>query len=225
MIEYRYLQPENARAAAEIHIDGQPGTILTRLGRSFLARLYYAMCVSEWADAFGVFDDGRLVGMAATAVSSDHFFSEFKRKHLWRVAIPSAFAALKDPKIVAGIIEGWKYTDHAENPERECDVLFLGVIKAYRRHGLAPELVRHMFGWANEIGLESSTFMVDKRNRPMRWMVSQLNELTVAREFEAYGRTMVLYRVPIAANQTDAKMPLGQPHTRAHNYLKIGEAS
>ena len=43
MIEYRYLQPEDAEAAADIHIEGQPGTVLTQLGRPFLTEMYRAV--------------------------------------------------------------------------------------------------------------------------------------------------------------------------------------
>jgi hypothetical protein len=69
-----------------------------------------------------------------------------------------------------------------------------------------------MFGWAGSIGLKSANFMIEKRNRPMRWMIGQLKELYVAHEFEAYGRSMLFYKVPIAPNLADANMPVGQPH-------------
>lgn len=222
MIEFRYLPLEHVTAAADIHIEGQPGTVLTRLGRSFLVELYRAMCVSKWAEAIGVFDDDRLIGLGAIASSSEKFFAEFKRRHLWRVAIPSALAVLKDPAILKNVVEGWRYADYAQNPERECDVIFLGINRQYVRLGLGPELVRYMFGWANLLGLNTATFMVDKRNRPMRWMVSQLNGLQIAREFEAYGRKMVLYRVPIESNVSGSKLPLGQPVVHAVTYSKNG---
>ena len=73
-----------------------------------------------------------------------------------------------------------------------------------------------MFGWADLIGLKSANFMIEKGNRPMRWMVSQLKEIYVDHEFEAYGRTMLFYKIPIAANLADAKLPLGRPYTQAH---------
>jgi hypothetical protein len=79
-----------------------------------------------------------------------------------------------------------------------------------------------MFGWAGLVGLTSANLMIEKRNRPMRWMIGQLNGLHVAHEFEVYGRPMLFYKVPIAANQGDAKMPLGQPYTPAHIYSDNG---
>jgi hypothetical protein len=54
----------------------------------------------------------------------------------------------------------------------------------------------------------------------MRWMIGQLNDLYVSHEFEAYGRTMLFYKVPIAANIADAKLPAGQPTTHAYIYPK-----
>lgn len=218
MIEYRYLQPEDAEQAAEIHIEGQPGTVLTRLGRPFLVQLYQAVCGSQWGEGIGAFDQGRLVAQTAMAVSSAKFFSEFKRKYLWRVAWPVSVAILKNPTILTDVVKGWGYADQTRSPEREGDVIFLGVTREYMRHGIAPEIVRHMFGWAESIGLTSANFMVEKKNRPMRWMISQLNDLHVAHEFEAYGRTMLFYKIPIAANLADAKLPYGHPYTPAHRY-------
>ena len=222
MIEFRYLQPEDAEAAADIHIEGQPGTVLTLLGRPFLIQLYKAVCRSKWGEGIGAFDDDRLVAQTAMAVSSSRFFSEFKRKYLWQVILPVSVAVLKNPKIVSNVVKGWSYADQTRSPEREGDVIFLGVTREYVRHGLGPDIVRHMFGWANLIGLKSANFMVEKRNRPMRWMIGQLNDLYVAHEFEAYGRAMLFYKVPIASNIADARLPLGTPCTHAHVYSKNG---
>lgn len=215
MIEFRYLQPADAEASADIHIQGQPGTTLTLLGRRFLIELYRAAYISPWAEGVGAFDEGRLVAQAVIAVSSAKFFSEFKTRYLWRVAGPVALSILRQPKILTYTVQGWSYAEQTRSPEGECDVIFLGVQRDYMRHGVGPELVRYMFGWAGSIGLKSANFMIEKRNRPMRWMIGQLNGLYVAHEFEAYGREMLFYKVPIAVNLTDAKMPLGQPHTAA----------
>ena len=220
MFEYRYLQPEDAEAAAKIHIEGQPGTVLTLLGYRFLVQFYHAVVYSKWAEGFGVFtDEGRLIAQSALAISSDKFFSEFKFRYLWRVAFPVAWSVLRSPQIIPYVINGWSYADMVRSPEGECDVMFLGVKREYLRQGVGPELVRHMFGWGGLIGLQSANLMIEKRNRPMRWMISQLNDLYIAHEFEAYGRPMVFYKVPVASNQDDARMPQGQPFTTVHTYM------
>lgn len=217
MIEFRYLQPADAEASADIHIQGQPGTTLTLLGRRFLIELYRAIYASRWGEGIGAFDNGRLVAQAAIALSSANFFSEFKTRYLWRVAGPVALSILRQPKILIYTVQGWGYAEQTRSPEGECDVIFLGVQRDYMRHGVGPELVRYMFGWAASFtNLKSANFMIEKRNRPMRWMIGQLNGLYVAHEFEAYGREMLFYKVPIADNLTDAKMPEGQPHTAAY---------
>lgn len=223
MIEYKYLQPKDAVAAADIHIEGQPGTVLTQLGRSFLVQLYKAVCYSKWGEGIGVFDGDRLIGHTAMCVSSSHFFAEFKWKYLWRVAVPSAISVVKNPQILSNVVKGWGYAEQTRSPEREGDVIFLGVTRDYMRHGLGPEIVRYMFGWANLIGLRSANFMIEKRNRPMRWMIGQLNDLYVAHEFEAYGRNMLFYKVPIASNLAGAKLPQGQPYRQAYIYSTNGK--
>lgn len=222
MIEFRYLQPQDAAAAAEIHKEGQPGTILTMLGHPFLVELYRAVCYSQWGEAIGAFDGEQLVAQTAMAVSSDKFFAEFKRRYLWRVAVPVSGAVIRNPGIISSVVKGWSYADQTRSPEREGDVIFLGVKKEYLRHGLAPDLVRHMFGWAGLIGLTSANLMIEKRNRPIRWMIGRLNGLYIAHEFEAYGRQMLFYKVPIADNLSDALIPLGQPTTPAYVYSKNG---
>lgn len=221
-MEFRYLQPEDAEAAAEIHIEGQPGTVLTLLGRSFLKEMYRAVCASQWGEGIGVFKDGQLIAQTAMAVSSTKFFAEFKWRRLWRVSLPVAGTVIKNPKIINYVVKGWSYADQTRSPEREGDVIFLGVKREYLRLGIAPEIVRHMFGWADQIGLTSANLMVEKRNRPMRWMISQLNDLYVAHEFEAYGRSMLFYKVPIASNLDGAKLPKGRPYTPAYSYSKNG---
>jgi ribosomal protein S18 acetylase RimI-like enzyme len=213
MFEYRYLQPRDAAAAAAIHIEGQPGTVLTLLGHRFVTELYKAIYYSAWSEGIGVFDDNVLVAQAAIAVSSTKFFSEFKTQYLWRVALPVAMSVIKNPAIISHVVQGWGYADQARSPDGECDVIFLGVKREYVRHGIGPELVRHMFGWAGAIGLKSANFMIEKRNRPMRWMIGQLKGLYIASEFEAYGRSMLFYKVPIEPNLIDAQLPLGECHT------------
>jgi ribosomal protein S18 acetylase RimI-like enzyme len=222
MIEFRYLQPEDAPLAAEIHIEGQPGTVLTQLGHRFLVELYRAICYSQWGEGIGAFDNGQLVAQTAMAVSSTKFFAEFKSRYLWRVALPVTGAIARNPVIIANVIKGWNYADQTRSPEREGDVIFLGVKREYLRHGLAPELVRRMFGWADLIGLTSANLMIEKGNRPIRWMIGRLNGLYIAHEFEAYGRQMLFYKVPIAANLADAELPAGQPITPAYRYSKNG---
>ncbi len=223
MIEYRYLRPQDAPAAAEIHIEGQPGTTLTLLGHRFLTEFYRAAYYSKWAEGIGVFDDGRLIAQAAIAVSSENFFSELKTRYLWRIAGPVTLSILKNPRIIAHVIQGWGYADLAHSPAGECDVIFLGVKRDYTRLGVGPELVRYMFGWAGTIGLKSANFMIEKRNRPMRWMIGQLQGLYIANEFEAYGRAMLFYKVPIAPNLAGAKLPAGQPHTVPMIYSTNGK--
>ena len=218
MIEFCYMRPEDASIAADIHIAGQQGTTLTLLGRSFLEEFYRAVCCSVWSEGVGAYDDGNLVGFVAVAVSSDKFFAEFKRKHLWRVALPAVWAVIKHPKIIKYVVQGWSYSDQTHSPERECDGLFIGVKREYVRLGLAPTMVKTMFAWANSIGIETVTFMIEKRNRPMRWMVSYMNDLYVDHEFEVYGRPMLFYKAPIAANLDEAEMPKGKPCTPAHAY-------
>jgi ribosomal protein S18 acetylase RimI-like enzyme len=223
MVDYRYLEPQHASTAAQIHIEGQAGTILTLLGHRFLTEFYRVVYYSKWGEGIGVFEGNQLIAQAAIAVSSGKFFSEFKTRYLWRVALPVITSVFKNPSIISHVVKGWTYADQARSPEGECDVIFLGVKQEYMRLGVGPELVRYMFGWAGLLGLTSANFMIEKRNRPMRWMIGQLKGLYIANEFEAYGRTMLFYKVPVAPNLSDAKMPVGESHSLAYAFSKNGK--
>jgi ribosomal protein S18 acetylase RimI-like enzyme len=219
MFEYRYLLPEYLDNAVDIHIQGQPGTTLTLLGRHFLTQLYRAALYSKWAEVFGVFHQGELVAQALMAVSSAHFFSEVKWRYLWRAALPVGMSLVKNPQLFSYIGQSWRYADLTRSPAGECDTIFLGVKKECMRHGIGPELVLHLFSWASLHNMKTANFMVDKRNRAVRWLVShQLNNFYLAHEFEAYGRTMLFYKVPVADNLDRAKALAGQPVVQAFVY-------
>ena len=74
-MDFRYLQPEDAEAAAKIHVEGQPGTVLTLMGHRFLVELYRAVSCSQWGEGIGAFDGDTLVAQTAMAVASAKFFA------------------------------------------------------------------------------------------------------------------------------------------------------
>jgi hypothetical protein len=51
-VEYQLMERHHAGQVAEIHIQGQPATLLTNLDKPFLTPVYREICHSEWG--FGV---------------------------------------------------------------------------------------------------------------------------------------------------------------------------
>jgi hypothetical protein len=57
------MEPHRAGQVAEIHIQGQPGTFLTNLGKRFLTTLYRQICHSEWGFGVVAVDGGVVAGV------------------------------------------------------------------------------------------------------------------------------------------------------------------
>lgn len=204
---YRMLAPRWASDAARIHAEGQPHTVLTKLGHHFLTEFYRHQCESQYGACIGAFDGDELVGIITLGLPNARLFDEFKRQRLWRVAPAVALQMIRHPDLVRFLWQSWKYTDIVETGEDEADVLFLGVKKKYQRLGVAPELIKCVLGWMGAHDVPYCLMMVEKDNRALRWVISSLVNLEIAREFEAYGRTMLLYRLPVMDNQEGTRLP------------------
>ncbi|MFQ5610685.1 MAG: GNAT family N-acetyltransferase [Anaerolineae bacterium] len=204
---YRMLAPRWAADAAEIHAEGQPHTVLTRLGHRFLTEFYRHQCESDYGACIGAFDGQKLIGIITMGLPNTRLFAEFKRKRLWRVAPAVVLQMIRHPNLLGYLGQSWRYTDIAESPDNEADVLFLGVRKAYQRAGVAPELIKYVLGWMGANGFPYCSMMVEKRNRALRWVISDLVNLEIVKEFDAYGRKMLLYRLPVMDNQAGALIP------------------
>jgi hypothetical protein len=50
-------------------------------------------------------------------------------------------------------------------------------------------------------GCSSATAIIDRRNRPIRWMIASLPGIHIDRELEMYGRTMLVYRVQLPLDE------------------------
>jgi ribosomal protein S18 acetylase RimI-like enzyme len=200
-MELTSLTPEHARQAAEIHAEGQPGTFLTRLGLDFLTVLYAAIPESPWTFGRVVMDGEIMAGVGVVAVDTDQFFRDVKRHHWPRVAWSVARQVLRDPSLIGYIIQSVRYPSKLAPAPDEAEVMFLGTRHAYRRQGIGPKLLLAVLNEAHRRGCSSATAIIDRRNRPIRWMIASLPGIHVDRELEMYGRTMLVYRVPLPLDE------------------------
>jgi hypothetical protein len=189
---------EYARQAAEIHIEGQPRTFLTRLGLEVLTRLYEAMSESPLVIGEIMVDDGEVAAIAIAARDTDRMFSDIKRRHWHRLAWPLVKQILRTPSLLGDIWQSIRYPTKLNAPEDEAEVLFLGMRRKYMRHGIAPRLGIEVLNlWHERAGCPSATAVVDKTNRAMRWTIAHIPGTRQEKEFDLNGRTMVVFRADL----------------------------
>jgi ribosomal protein S18 acetylase RimI-like enzyme len=159
-MEYRLMEPHHAHQVAEIHIEGQPGTLLTKLGKPFLTRLYMEICGSKWG--FGVVAlDGQVVaGVGILTTSTSQLFRDLKRRRLLHLLLPIIPQLLTHPQLVLDVYQSWRYPakvgvsrEHAisgngtssaaqnkvttDPKQKDAEFLFLGIRQAYRGQKIA----------------------------------------------------------------------------------------
>ena len=199
-MELTTFSREHARQVAEIHVEGQAETFLTRLGLDFLTALYTAMVDSPWAFGCVVMDKETVAGVGIVALDTDQVFRDVKRHHWHRLLWPVMRQLIRHPSLTGQIVQSLRYPARLAAPPGEAEILFIGLRRAYMRRGIGPRLLIHILDEAHRRGCPSATAIVDRRNRPIRWMVATLPGVYVDHQIELHGRTMLVYR---------AQLPLG----------------
>ncbi len=215
-MEYKLMAPHHASQVAEIHVEGQPGTLLTKLGKPFLTRLYTEIGRSELG--FGVVAvDGEVVaGVGVLTTNTSKLFQDLKRRSAVRLLLPIVPRLLTHPGILRDVYQSWRYpakmgpgrnrprsangTDggqhrqETEAPDREnAEYLFLGVRKAYRGQKIASGIFDASVGFCREREIGYLIAVVEHTN----WRLHQVASHHVARygwrrirQIELNGRLM-----------------------------------
>ena len=187
----------HARQAAEIHVEGQPGTFLTRLGIDFLTRMYQAIADSPHAFGVTVIDENTVAGVAIVALNTTQVFQEMKRQHWHRLLWPMIRQVLRDPLLVGDIVQSIRYPATLHAPPGEAEILFLGLRRPYMRRGIARRVASLIVDEAYGRGCTSITTLVAKRNRAARWVVAAFPGSYIDREVELNGKIMLVYRAKL----------------------------
>lgn len=220
-MEYRRMEPFHADQVAEIHIEGQPGTLLTKLGKPFLTSMYAEICRSECG--FGVVAlDGEMVAAAGVLTTNTRkLFQELKRHRGLQLLLPIIPRVLTHPRLVLDVYQSWRYpakmgtslkhsspdngatgkqqgeanrgpnSDHAE-------YLFLGVRKAYQGQKIGSGIFDASIAACRERGISYLIALVEHGN----WRLHQTASHHVARygwrrihQVELNGRLMDVVEV------------------------------
>jgi GNAT superfamily N-acetyltransferase len=196
-MELASFTQEHARQVAAIHIEGQPETLLTRLGPDFLEALYRAMADSSWCFGSVLVDGDTVAGVGIAALDTGQFFRDVKRHHWQRLIWPAVKQSIRHPSLIGKVVQSLWYPTKLAAPPGEAEILFMGLRRAYMRQGIGPRLLQHLLDEAHERGCLSASAIIDRRNRAIRWMVATLPGVYVDCELELYGKTMLVYKVPL----------------------------
>jgi hypothetical protein len=194
-MEITSLTPSHARQVAEIHIEGQPGTFLTRLGIDFLVQLYAAIAASEFAFGRVALDGTVVAGAGIVALNTGQLFRQVKVRHWHRLAWPVARRMLRHPRLLGELIQSWRYPARNAVRPGDAEILFMGLRHDYMRHSLGPRLLADLLEVTSRRGCPGVTTLIDKRNRAVRWLIGDVPGCAIDHEVELNGKTMLVYRL------------------------------
>lgn len=215
-MEYKLMEPRHADQVAEIHIEGQPGTLLTKLGKPFLTRMYAEICRSEWGFGVVALEGERVVGVGVLTTSTGRLFRDLKRRRAVQLVLPLIPRLLSRPRLVLDVYQSWRYpakmgagqnrptSGHGANGRQQdaatddskrdnAEFLFLGVRKAYRGQKIASGIFDTSVFFCNEQEIGYLIAIVEHTN----WRLHQVASHHVARygwrrlrQIELNGRLM-----------------------------------
>ncbi|MGQ9502248.1 MAG: GNAT family N-acetyltransferase [Anaerolineae bacterium] len=202
-MEIRPYARAYARDAAEIHMEGQPGTFLTRLGKDFLVRLYELFAESPYVFGSVAIDNEAVIGVGFAATDTRRLFRTIKYRHWHRLLWPIVRQVLRDPKLIGQLIQSIRYPNTLKPLPDEAEILFVGLRRGYMRQGIGPRILDQLLEEAHRRGAMRAVGTVEKNNRAVRWMIARLTGARVDQEIILNGRKMLIYRVelPVGVNR------------------------
>jgi ribosomal protein S18 acetylase RimI-like enzyme len=167
----RAATPEDAIAAAGLHLQVLRDGFLSSLGHRFLAQMYRAIAISEEAVLLVAREDRSLVGFAAGAISPSAFYRHFLSRYALR-SLPYLMPRLIRPTAVRGM---WEIARHLkEGGSGGPQLLSIAVGPPARRAGLGLGLVMSLEQELRQRGAERLTVVVRSDNHPARAFFERL---------------------------------------------------
>jgi len=186
------LSPDDAVAAAAIHIEGQPGTFLTRLGPAFLAAMYRGLAAAPDCYGFVARSDGQVVGVVVGMPAGEGLFGHLGWRGIARLFLPLVGALLRDPSLLKGVFQTLRYGGAFNTRPQEAELLFIGVLKRVASEGIGRALIDALAAESRQRGMRWMSLIVDDGNERAKRFY-QRNGLRPEGSIELHGRTMHRY--------------------------------
>ncbi|MGQ9625291.1 MAG: GNAT family N-acetyltransferase [Anaerolineae bacterium] len=190
-VEIQELLPVHAPAVAEIHIESQPGTFLTSLGREFLTALYAQ--IASFSLGFGhvALLDGKVVGFVAATEDTGQLFKEMARRRWIHLIWPLFKSVSRSPALLRHIFQTLRYPG-LEKGGDSAELLSIGVRKVFRSRGIGGRLMEALLEECRARAIYALDVTVDAANEgAIRFY--RRHGFHHRRTFTLYGREMHSY--------------------------------
>ncbi len=199
-MEIRKVQREDARAAALLHIEGQPGTFLTTLGEGFLTAFYAGLSDSKWGYGYVAMEGDDALGVAIGTNDTHALFRELMTREGAHLALPTLCRLIRHPSLLAKVLQTFFYPDKLDIEPGEAELLFIGVRDQSRRRRIGTQLLDALSEESRRRGAIAFKVTVDAANSAANAFYVNYG-FQIVGGFELYGRKMNLYYLPLAQAQ------------------------
>jgi len=200
------MAAEHIEDVAAIHVEGQPGTFLTILGRRFLCALYAQMVTSPHCHGYVAVGESEsrrgqhVQGVVVGTEDGQAIFKELILCHGLSLAWSVALAILHRPKLIVQVIQTLFYPGKIEAQPGEAELFFIGVRSDCRQQGIGQALFTRLAQTYRQMGMVSMGLTVDATNSTaLRFY--QRNGMFAVHEFNLYSRPMYWYRLPLKTEE------------------------
>jgi GNAT superfamily N-acetyltransferase len=204
MVHVRAMRPEDTLPAAAIHIEGQPHTFLSSLGPAFVARLFNYTAQSPLGFGFVAVDGEQVVGFAVGTQSNAGLFRHVLTRHALPLTLALLRRAARHPSILPRLVETLRYPSAVRENADEAESLSRGVRGDWQGKGVGSLLWQAVNQAARVRGARFILTTVDEAHAVVNaWHRKRQHALV--RTLTMYGRTMIVYRIPV-----EAEVPTGE---------------
>ena len=195
-VTLRPLTAGDAAVAARLHEAGQPGTLLTSLGMSFLRTLYAGLAGAERSLGTVAVRNGRVVGVIAGTDDTARLFRDLLGRRWLQIGLTACLGVLRRPSLVGMAWRAARYPAEAEHEEGVGELLFIGVDPQERRQGIGAALLAELVRASRARGLRDLFVTVDASNATAIRFYER-HGFVHLRTAELYGRPMHFYRLQL----------------------------
>lgn len=193
------LTPSHAAAAARLHMAGQPGAFLTRLGPGVLTVLYRTLPVSQAGFGFAALTQeggtDEAVGFVSATTSVAGLFFEMGTQRLGQLLPPLLAGYLRQPSLAVRSVQTAAYpllTHVDEGAQPAAELLSIMVAPEQRSQGVGALLMQALLYDCRRRGMAQVTVTVDSANLGAGRFYTR-HGFAPMRSFTLYGRPMTLF--------------------------------
>jgi len=187
---------QHARAAAEIHAEGQPGTFLTSLWPTFLRALYAEMAASPRCYGFVALESDEVIGVVVGATDASAIFKELIVRRGVKLALPVLGAMLRHLALLSRVVETLRYPTQQPHEPGEAELFYIGVRSARRGAGVGAALFDALARASRQRGMRAMGLIVDDANETAKRFYLSRGMAAVS-AWPMYGRLMNWYRLDL----------------------------